>query len=73
MFNLKGPEVVHQLSLPDEPIEFTHDSMGHRDDIWACTFGYPNLIASGDYSGRLLVWNINSGHIVGYLKTNAAR
>ena len=52
---------------------FSHKELNHQDDVWAVSFGFPNLIASGDYSGRLLVWNINSGHIVANLRANQSR
>jgi len=65
---VQGPEVLAYNGLPDPPLVFTDEKMNHGDDIWALSFGYPHLIASGDYSGRLLVWNINSGRVVATLK-----
>jgi len=64
------PETVHKIGLPDEPLEFVHEQLGHSDDIWSATYGYPNMLASGDYSGKILVWSISSGHILSYLKPN---
>lgn len=66
----QGPEVLAYNGLPDPPLIFTDTKVNHENDIWTLSFGFPHLIASGDYSGRLLVWNINSGRVVGALKPN---
>ena len=46
----------------------THkDSIGHKEDILSVAQCPPNLLATASYDGKVIVWNMVSGHIFCHL------
>ncbi|KAL3317599.1 WD40 repeat domain 95 [Cichlidogyrus casuarinus] len=50
-------KIMPENAWPDDLVA------GHQNDILSIASGPPRFIATGDYSGQVLVWNMISGHI----------
>ncbi|VEL22098.1 unnamed protein product [Protopolystoma xenopodis] len=44
---------------------------GHQEDILSLAVSSTNLLATGDYAGQIIVWNMVSGHIFCRLKSSS--
>eukprot|EP00050_Salpingoeca_kvevrii_P002001 m.184707 g.184707 ORF g.184707 m.184707 type:complete len:523 (-) comp10511_c0_seq7:827-2395(-) len=53
---------VHLTRYPED--DGWDQSEGPEDDVIALDFCAPNLLASASYDGEIIVWNINSTHVV---------
>ena len=43
------------------------ESIGHKEDILSVAQCPPNLLATASYDGKVIVWNMVSGHIFCHL------
>ena len=63
-------ERMKQVCLPEDRFGGDETSAGHQDDILCIAKSRGDLIATGDYGGTTIIWNMSSKKIFATLKAN---
>jgi WD40 repeat protein len=63
-------ERMKQVCFPEEQFDGDEQNEGHKEDILCINKSQGDLIATGDYGGIILVWNMSSKKIFATLKDN---
>ena len=63
-------ERMKQVCLPEDRFGGDETSAGHHDDILCIAKSRGDLIATGDYGGTTIIWNMSSKKIFATLKSN---
>lgn len=63
-------ERMKQVCLPEDRFGGDETSAGHQDDILCIAKSRGDLIATGDYGGTTIVWNMSSKKIFATLKSD---
>lgn len=59
-----------QLCYPEDQFGGDETNEGHTEDILCIARSYGDLIATGDYGGTILIWNLSSKKIFAVLREN---
>lgn len=63
-------ERIKQVCLPEDQFGGDEHNNGHQDDILCISKSRGDLIATGDYGGTTIVWNMSSKKIFATLKVS---
>ena len=61
-------ERIKQVCLPEDRFGGKNPNEGHQEDILCIDISQGDLIATGDYGGTIIVWNMSSKKIFSSLK-----
>ncbi len=61
-------ERMKQVCFPEEQFSGDDQNEGHKEDILCIDKSQGDLIATGDYGGAIIVWNMSSKKIFATLK-----
>lgn len=61
---------MKQVCFPDDQFGGDEQNEGHQEDILCIDKSLGDLIATGDYGGTIIIWNMSSKKIFATLKEN---
>lgn len=63
-------ERIKQVCYPEDRFQGENPNEGHQEDILCIDKSPGDLIATGDYGGRIVIWNMSSKKVFATLKEN---